>query len=59
MRPDGVRVRGWAHMDYRTIPPKWMAGDVPLSDVQQISKREWLLGREGPEWVASAQAMIR
>jgi hypothetical protein len=60
MRADGVRVRGFAYMDRRTIPPVWRVGDgTPLHEVKQISKVEWLLGHEGPEWEASARAMIR
>jgi hypothetical protein len=59
VRSDGMRVRGWAYQSFRTIPSRWMVGDTPLSEVKQISKSEWMLGCDGPDWVASAEAMIR
>lgn len=59
IRDDGVRVRSFAILSRRTIPSQWLVGDNKLSDLKQISYREWLLGRDGPDWEASAEAMIR
>jgi hypothetical protein len=56
---ENVRVRALAIQNLRRQDQRWEVGGVPLEELDRIDRREWLLGGDGPEWVKSAEAMIR
>lgn len=59
-RADGAKVRSYAYRDYRrSFIGELMVGDVPLGELNQITKLEWLRGSYGPEWDAAAEALSR